>query len=189
MSQQQPPFVDYASPAPVRRRGWRITAIVVGAVLLLVLVMALLSAPSPGTPAISLSGFYDALAEGELAHVVVGSHSLTGRASRPLTIDGKQVVVFHVALPARAGDNWQFNQWLLENANGATIEADNEQDLVLQILVPLIPWVLIFAFVWFFVFRRIRRIPRAQPVPVYMVDAPDPNAAASPTPSSTRSPS
>ena len=34
--------------------------------------------------------------------------------------------------------------------------AENNQNLLSTILIPLIPWLLIFAFIWFFVFRQLR---------------------------------
>src|SRR5712671_5757870 len=46
--------------------------------------------------------------------------------------------------------------WVLDHRNGADLVAENSQNLLVTIIVPLIPWLLIFAFVWFFIFRQLR---------------------------------
>ncbi len=45
---------------------------------------------------------------------------------------------------------------LAMDSKGAVLKADSGQNLLLSILVPLIPWLLIFGFIWFFVFRQLR---------------------------------
>src|SRR5207247_1206744 len=36
------------------------------------------------------------------------------------------------------------------------VKVENNTNLILQVLLPLIPWLLIFGFIWFFVFRQLR---------------------------------
>jgi ATP-dependent Zn protease len=56
------------------------------------------------------------------------------------------------------GSNWDFVRWLLENSRGtATVEIRNANNVLVNILLPLIPWLLIFGFIWFFVFRQLRK--------------------------------
>ncbi len=45
---------------------------------------------------------------------------------------------------------------LLNKRGSAEVKAENTQNLLLTIIVPLIPWLLIFGFIWFFVFRQLR---------------------------------
>jgi len=45
---------------------------------------------------------------------------------------------------------------LLNKRNGADIVAENTQNLFVSIIVPLIPWALMIAFVWFFFLRQLR---------------------------------
>jgi hypothetical protein len=66
-------------------------------------------------------------------------------------------VAFATELPAGTSGNWGFTQWLLENGQGAKITVNNQSNLIVNILLPLIPWLLIFFFIWFFVFRTLRR--------------------------------
>ena len=43
------------------------------------------------------------------------------------------------------------------NKRGDTkVEAKNQSNLLMNILLPLVPWLLIFGFIWFFVFRQLR---------------------------------
>jgi cell division protease FtsH len=47
--------------------------------------------------------------------------------------------------------------YLFENPRARTdFAAENGQNVLVSILVPLIPWLLIFGFIWFFVFRQLR---------------------------------
>jgi cell division protease FtsH len=50
----------------------------------------------------------------------------------------------------------QLGPQLLELSESATVLAENSQNVLLSIIVPLIPWLLIFGFIWFFVFRQLR---------------------------------
>jgi len=65
------------------------------------------------------------------------------------------VVRFRAAIPPDP-DKYSFLIWLLENRGKADILAENNQNLLVSILLPLIPWLLIFGFIWFFVFRQLR---------------------------------
>ncbi len=59
-----------------------------------------------------------------------------------------------VALPTGLSGNWEFVQRLMEHAD---VRVDQGGNLLMNLLLPLVPWLLIFAFIWFFVFRHIRR--------------------------------
>jgi len=43
-----------------------------------------------------------------------------------------------------------------DRANGALVGVESSQNLLIQIVVTSIPWLLIFGFIWFFVFRQLR---------------------------------
>jgi preprotein translocase subunit YajC len=48
---------------------------------------------------------------------------------------------------------------------------ETSANLLVNVLLPLVPWFLIFAFIWFFVFRQLRRAQPGEPkpAPVYIV--------------------
>jgi hypothetical protein len=61
----------------------------------------------------------------------------------------------------------------MEHRNGATLRLENNPNVLGNILLPVVPWLLIFLFIWFFIFRQLRRqSPQPQPkaVPVYLVN-------------------
>ena len=55
-----------------------------------------------------------------------------------------------------ATSNWDFTAWLLDHRGTADVKVDNNQNLLINMLLPMIPWLLIFGFIWFFVFRQLR---------------------------------
>src|SRR5688572_8683054 len=62
-------------------------------------------------------------------------------------------------VPAHVVGQWGYVEWakgLVSKSNGAKVTAENSQNLVMNLLLPLVPWLLIFAFIWFFVFRQLR---------------------------------
>jgi ATP-dependent Zn protease len=88
---------------------------------------------------------------------------------------GERVRRFQVQLPAGTTQNWTFMQWLLDNRQNAMVRVENGPNWLLQVIIPLIPWVLIFGFIWFFVFRGLRKaqgIDPNAPRPVYLVPPP-----------------
>lgn len=80
-------------------------------------------------------------------------------------LDGSSSVTFSVTLPQGVTESWAFVQWVLDNRRDAQVTVDNNSSLLVNILVPLIPWLLIFGFIWFFVFRVLRRVQIQQPAP------------------------
>jgi ATP-dependent Zn protease len=117
---------------------------------------------------IPLSGFTDLFEAGQVATLTVERDELYGEfhtapaSRRPDTgADARAAESarrFRVALPNGMGENWGFLQWLLDHRHEATLTARNDaNNYVLNILLPVIPWLLIFGFIWFFVFRQLRK--------------------------------
>ena len=67
-----------------------------------------------------------------------------------------KVKEFTTPVPLGSSADWTFTRWVLENRRNAQVTVENNQNILLQVIVPLIPWILIFAFIWFFVFRQLR---------------------------------
>jgi ATP-dependent Zn protease len=126
----------------------------------------------------ALSDFRDQLFAGNVAWVTVGNDGLYGELEQALPHADTTVQAFRVELPPGTTANWNFTLWLLENRNGATIDVNNSNSLLMSILVPLIPWLLIFGFIWFFVFRQLRNAGQRpkEPLPVIVVNAGSPGA-------------
>ena len=146
----------------------------IGLLVFLVTGFLLLSAnPRPaGQFEIPLSVFQAELAADNVERVDVGTDVITGKLRTQRTIDNQPVSQFRTALPANTTGGWNFMQWLLENRRNAVVGVRDDNSLLLNILVPLIPWLLIFVFIWFFVFRQLRgmQTTKTEPMRVIVVD-------------------
>ncbi len=164
MTQPYYQHVPYASPGakPPRRLG-RLFGWVFFVVLAVMLVPLLRQQKNHYQP-ISLSQFYDDLLAGKIQRVAIESDEVTGYFN-----SGASSGYFRTELPAGTGREWLFTQWMLENRHGATIYAENNNNILLQFVLPLVPWLLIFLFIWFFVFRSLRKNAQARKHPVEVV--------------------
>jgi ATP-dependent Zn protease len=160
----QPPPLNYADPAirPPPRR-FRFGAVFGGVFLIGVAILLFLLLSSRPTTSnariIPLSEFADRLEGKQIHRVVVERDELRGTCIPPRSSysqpDG---VPFRTALPPGMGENWGFLQWLLANRGNAEVVVRNtDNNYVINILLPVIPWLLIFFFLWFFVFRQRRK--------------------------------
>ena len=147
----------------------------IGLIVFVILGFVLLNAnPRPaGQFEIPLSVFQAELAADNVERVDVGTDLLTGKLRTQRTIENQPVIQFRTPLPANTTAGWNFTEWLLENRRNAVVGVRNDQNLLLNILVPLIPWLLIFGFIWFFVFRQLRGAQAGrEPMRVVVVNSP-----------------
>ena len=161
--------------------------------LAVVLFMLLNKHETRYTP-ISLGEFTRHLDNDRVRFVDIGNDQLYGEFMSPQAAGDSNVPIteFRVPLPKDVTKDWQFTQWLLNNRRGAGlgVRSGGGADTFKEILVPLIPWVLIFGFIWFFVFRQMRKNAAAKAdsppdaVRVYVVNQPGepPLATAAPQP-------
>jgi ATP-dependent Zn protease len=162
------------------RRGLLGWILVIG--LVFAVIMAVRNKSSPEMTEIPLSDFHRLLREGKIEQVTIEDAEVHGKLDRQVYVPAvptKPILYFRAALPANTASNWQFTQWVLDNATGARVSADSGGSLLMNIVVPLIPWALIFGFIWFFVFRQLRgqSVRGQQPTPVYIVNPGSPAAA------------
>jgi cell division protease FtsH len=88
--------------------------------------------------------------------MAIEATELTGKFASKTQIAGTTYEAFKVQLPGNVADSWEFHEWLHRHRGDAKVEIKNNNSYVINILLPVIPWLLIFAFIWFFVFRQIR---------------------------------
>lgn len=151
---------ETTSPARTARKGF------VGWILfvaLAVLLFMLLHKPDQDYTTIPMSDFTQGLVAGRVDYVTVRGDELVGQFTKPEPIPGPSVPVkkFRVILPQQMSQNWDFLHWLIDHRQNARVTVENNTNLVTTVLVPLIPWLLIFLVIWFFVFRALR--PRFAP--------------------------
>jgi ATP-dependent Zn protease len=172
MTQAPPPLrIDYSGPQypPPDRRGVKFGMSIFGWVLLIGLAIMLFVMSRQqyvGTTDISLSEFKDSLQAGKIRSVTVSSDELVGDYNSTSGVNR-----FRVELSAGMGNDWSFVQWLLDNRGETEVKCSNSQNLLLQVILPFVPWVVIFGFVWFFIFRQLRRqSTNRTPMPVVIVN-------------------
>jgi len=171
---QQPPIMNYAQPYPAfappppRRfaRG------VFGWVLFIgmaVMLFVLLSKNNASGSDISLNELQDQFEKNNVAEVVIDADVLRGRLRAPISIAANSVPVtrFSCSVPTGSSANWSYVQWVMAEAKGAgaTVRVENSSGLLMNVFLPLVPWILIFGFIWFFVLRQLRNAKTRPPAP------------------------
>jgi ATP-dependent Zn protease len=174
---QPPPFVNYATPGAVppkpKARGLFGWVLFIGLAVMLFLVLQTKQSNAVDVP---LSTFLDQLSVGNVKEVIIDGDTLRGVVSPPRQIgNAAGVSRIRAELPPTTSQSWAFIQWLNDHSQGATIRVENNQNLMVNLLLPVIPWLLIFAFLWFFIFRQLRqaatqRQQPPRPAPVYIVN-------------------
>jgi len=154
-----------APPAKSSRRGVFGWVVFIGVCVLLFMLLSQ-RAPAPRGEAIPLSEFTTRLTAGQVRALSVGADEIRGEFNAAQALPGgRSAVYFRTQLPPGAADSWAFMEWLLANRGGAVVSVEPQSaGVVANILLPVIPWLLIFGFIWFFVFRQLRHAGRGQQV-------------------------
>ncbi len=168
MSQFPPPMPlnyggpDTAPPKPVGRIiGW-VFFIGLAAVFFFILQQKNIT----HQPTIPLSEFRQQLVQNNVKSLTINENAVHGVLVRPITLGSMgAVTTFETRLPTGMGTNWGFVDWVLTSSGGAVVITESEGNLVEALVIPLIPWVLVFGFIWFFVFRQLRARSGAQAPP------------------------
>jgi ATP-dependent Zn protease len=160
--------------------------------LAVVLFIVLLNWPSTHHWQIPFNDFVQHLEADRVRHVTVGKDELHGEFASPQPVGRNRTprTQFRVRLPEGTTGDWALMEWLL--GHNASIEVDRISDVGDRLLA-LIPWVLLFGFIWYFVFRQMRKSqsaastgPPADAVRVFVVNQPgEPPLSSPPTPSAT----
>ena len=98
------------------------------------------------------------LQEGNVKLLSMETDQIKGEFRQPVTFPGpgmSSVTRFRADVPPGSLSQ-QLGVYIVQNRGPADLMAENSQNLLVTIIVPLIPWLLIFAFVWFFIFRQLR---------------------------------
>ena len=155
-------------------------------IALAVMMFMLLNKGQTQYAAITIDEFESRLKNDRVRMVTVETDKLLGEFTNDETIGdrGERIKKFYVPLPANAAADWDLMRWLLDNRRNATIRVENNPNWLLQVMIPLIPWLLIFGFLWFFVFRKMRSAQTAEikPWPVYIVAPPNTSPGQAPPP-------
>src|SRR5690606_24302977 len=67
----------------------------------------------------------------------------------------KSIERFKTQVPAGMASDYNLLRDIMEAGGGTIVDAENTSGWIVYLL-PLIPWILIFAFIWFFLIRQLR---------------------------------
>jgi ATP-dependent Zn protease len=145
--------------------GW---ALFIG---LAVMLFVLLKTSQSSTAEVALSDLTMQLERENVRDISIDKDELTGEFLTPPSFTNG-MTRFRTSLPEGLGSQWSFVQWMIDHRGQARVSATHTQSLLTQMILPFIPWLLIFGFVWFFIFRqlRIKSTQRCAPMPVVIVD-------------------
>lgn len=105
---------------------------------------------------ISFTQLNSEIIAGNVSTMSVSDDEVTGEFQSPLPTNGTAgISFFRCSLPTGPGGNLSFID-RLTNA-GVAVTFDRGQDVLVQVLVPVLPWLLILGFIWLFVLRPIRQ--------------------------------
>ena len=158
---RQQPRKNGAGRPPTNNGGLRFGRGLFGWVLfiaLAVMLFMLLSKSQAQYARVALSDFYSRLETDKVANFTIEGDRVLGefREPEPVGERGERVGKFQTEFPTGSLQTYDGVRDLLAKRGNAKVKVENNQNVLLNIIVPLIPWLLIFGFIWFFVFRQLR---------------------------------
>ncbi len=107
--------------------------------------------------------FLSAYENGKIKELAIELDTVKGRftSSQKVLADGsstqyKDVEYFTTALTPGTTGTGEFFLWLKEHGGNTKVEVKTPDTFLINLLLSAIPWLLILAFIWFFVFRQLR---------------------------------
>ena len=125
--------------------------------LAIMLVMLLRSTATAHQP-IPISDFENLYAGHYIEEFTIDGNDIEGEVKDGVQIPGApaNTKYFSTEYPEGTFSNGTYLVDLMAKRGGTKVEAKNQSNLLMNILLPLVPWLLIFGFIWFFVFRQLR---------------------------------
>jgi cell division protease FtsH len=107
---------------------------------------------------IPISDFENLYAQHRIEEFTIDGNDVEGSVKDGMQIPGApaNTKYFRTEYPEGTFSNGTYLAYLNEKRGDTKIDAKNQSNLLMNILLPLVPWLLIFGFIWFFVFRQLR---------------------------------
>src|ERR1019366_8910828 len=164
MAEQRPdrPIRNTTRPGGTSGGGMRFGRGLFGWILfigLAIMLIALFQMKGKQYVTIAFSEFENKWVADRVKTITIDGDDLKGEFnSDKEVVAGVQTAVqfFYTPMPAGMASNWQFMQWLSDHDKHAEVRIENSPNIIVNLLVPFIPWLVIFGFIWFFVFRQLR---------------------------------
>jgi cell division protease FtsH len=93
---------------------------------------------------------------GAVRSIEIDGDEIDGTFLSHQQIGKDDVTDFVCSLSVGESSNWELHRALMYGAPSASIKVENSQNFIMQILLPIIPWVLLIVFLWFVIFRQLR---------------------------------
>jgi cell division protease FtsH len=164
MSEQRPPERPFRKNGrtPPNGGGMRVGRGLFGWVLfigLAIVLFMLLQSTRHDYQKLPFTDFETYLSQGKVKSFTIDGDDVTGELKPEFNLPtaGANNKLFSTSYPAgtfSAGSGYLAH--LMSERGDAQGSAQNQSNLLINILVPLVPWLLIFGFIWFFVFRQLR---------------------------------
>src|SRR5215213_6690861 len=143
-------------PAPGVRFGRGIFGWVLF-ILLAVMLFVLVQGKNRQTEKLNWNTFWTLLSNNQVRELTIEGDEITGELRETFaTTDGRKVNHFRTPVPQGVSADYTLLKDITATGGQTSIVVENSQNILIQVLVPLIPWLLIFLFIWFFVFRQLR---------------------------------
>jgi len=121
---------------------------------LALMLLAVLSSAGVRAKQIGIDQFWTEVQNGRIEKIVLRDDSITGKFLPSQGTDPKESLDFELLYPPTAIDD-AFVQRLLSESPNTEITRE-PKSIWVNLMVSLLPWLLIFAFIWFVVFRQLR---------------------------------
>jgi cell division protease FtsH len=109
---------------------------------------------------ISFSEFIHDIQQNKLSSIVIEGSEATGQLKDAVAGTNGEFKTFHVKLESDTAVSTDMEQYLMSIADKAgasvDIKVEDSQNQLVNLLLPFVPWIVVAAFIWFFVFRQLR---------------------------------
>jgi cell division protease FtsH len=127
---------------------------------LAVMLFIVLNSKSRSATDVSMNEMEVQATNGNIKELVIDDYVVRATLANPIQVGtANNITRIRTEVPNQAIQQWGYVEWvqkMAKTSNNAVVKAENSQNLVMNLLLPLVPWLLIFAFIWFFVFRQLR---------------------------------
>ncbi|MGD0541526.1 MAG: ATP-dependent zinc metalloprotease FtsH [Tepidisphaeraceae bacterium] len=163
MSEPRPPERPFRKNGrtPPNGGGMRVGRGLFGWVLfisLAIMLVMLLKSTNQPSEKVAWSDFENLLHDNRVKEFTIDGDEVEGEVKDNVQIPGAPAgsKLFKTEYPAGTFSNGAYLAVLRKDRGDAKGDAENSSNILMNILVPLVPWLLIFGFIWFFVFRQLR---------------------------------
>src|SRR5688572_9439092 len=123
---------------------------------LAVMLFILLSNQSQNFREVAVSDLMTELEKGNVKEMAVDGPEVTGKFDQPFPAEsGPPITNFKSTVSSGTAAD-EFIMLALQKRGAAKVAVKDSNSLLVNFLLPFIPWLLIFGFIWFFVFRQLR---------------------------------